>query len=673
MKRHLPKYISLLLAILFLFPTVGALIPVSAADYVKGSNSASDSYKSSIYYSRLTDVKLTGDGRTDVVAIALSQLGYQESNTSGEFSGLVGGTKNFTEYNYNFGKYNDDDGYGYYWCASFVSFCLLQARCHSYNKLTDWCRNHKGDAKYIWRELSCPQWATQLRTCGYFANSQSFGGKYLPIAGDLIFFTQNGTTESHIGIVLYSDDEHVYTVEGNTSDSAGLVSNGGGVYVKSYPLTSTYIRGYGILPYEVNNSAEKIDYSGALPTAGLYVATKNKYVYETETATDYKYLLPRFSMFTVTAVAGNGRLKGVFEIDGKTVTGYVKNNTDRIIQLTAAESYASYGAVSEMFGYKGSSFFYLYNNEGSSVPFYLPAANAGDTIGISGTLSFTREIEAIGFYLDGQHAGARFFPSKFDERFETAPGVRTLRYNFLITIPEIGHHSLTFVVRLMDGTVAEITTITYTAKGKYETPLAPLIDTVTETSVTLVHHAGYEYRMNDGRWQKSPTFTGLTPGTTYAFSRRLSESEDCHASDPSPALNVTTKKVPETTAPPETTTAPPETTTAPPETTTAPPETTTAPIETTIEPSVTTDAPTGETTEITPTESETVTDTASTTTAIPIVPSPDTDGAPEDTIAPPPTTEPVTGCSGMLPSIPLLAAAVIPAMMIVIRKKDEER
>ena len=52
-----------------------------------------------------------------------------------------------------------------------------------------------------------------------------------------------------------------------------------------------------------------------------------------------------------------------------------------------------------------------------------------------------------------------------------------------------------------------------------------------------------------------------------------------------------------------------------------------------------------------------------------IVPTPDTDGAPHDTVSPPPVT--VTGCNGMLPSIPLLAAVVIPAVMIVIRKKDE--
>jgi hypothetical protein len=367
-------------------------------------------------------------------------------------------------------------------------------------------------------------------------------------------------------------------------------------------------------------------------------------------------------MFVVTEVAGNGRLKGIFEIDGKTVEGYIKNNADRIIQLSSSTSYQAFGAVSEMFGYKDSSFFYLYNNEGSSVPFYLPAANAGDTIGISGTLSFTREIESIGFYLDGQHAGARFFPSKFDERFETAPGVRTLRYNFLITIPEIGHHSLTFVVQLMDGTVAEIATITYTAKGKYETPLSPLVESVTENSVTLVHHAGYEYRMNDGSWQKSPTFTGLTPNTTYAFSRRLSESEDYHASDPSPALNVTTKKAPETTTPPETTTAPPETTTAP-------SETTTAPIETTIEPSVTTDAPTGDTTEAIPPESDTVT----TGTEGAIVPTPDTDGAPHDTVSSPPVTITVTGCNGMLPAIPLLAAVLLPTFALLLWKKDKTR
>ena len=167
-----------MLTLLLLLPLFPFSVPASAAEYVKGANGASDSYRGSIYYKQLLAVPITGDGRTDVLAVALSQLGYKESDTSGDFGGTTGGTKNFTEYNYNFGKYNDADGYGnkYYWCASFVSFCLLQARCHNYTKLTDWCRKHTDDPNYIWREISCVQWADQLRRHGYFQNSEYRGG-----------------------------------------------------------------------------------------------------------------------------------------------------------------------------------------------------------------------------------------------------------------------------------------------------------------------------------------------------------------------------------------------------------------------------------------------------------------------------------------------------------------
>ncbi len=329
MNRYIKGLLSLLIAVVL---TLGILTQgVFAADYVKGANTASESYKSGVYYRNLTAVPLTGDGRLDVVAVALSQLGYQEGASNGKFSGEVAGSSNYTEYNYNMGDFGV--GYGgssYPWCAAFVSFCLLQSGCTTQSSIRDWCRNHTSDGKYIWREVSCQKWASQLRTFGHFKAR----GSYTPIAGDLIFFTSNGNTESHIGIVLYTDGSKVYTVEGNTSSAAGLETNGGGVYFKSYSLSSTSIVGYGVLPYERVNDAERIDYSGAAPTAGLYMATTNKYVYENEGDSSYKWLLPKYTMFTVTGVASNGRLIAKCTINGVEVNGYIKNNTDRVIQMT---------------------------------------------------------------------------------------------------------------------------------------------------------------------------------------------------------------------------------------------------------------------------------------------------------------------------------------------------
>jgi len=47
----------------------------------------SDSYASSEYYQKLTEVQLTGDPRVDIVNIALSQLGYEEGGMQGEYGG----------------------------------------------------------------------------------------------------------------------------------------------------------------------------------------------------------------------------------------------------------------------------------------------------------------------------------------------------------------------------------------------------------------------------------------------------------------------------------------------------------------------------------------------------------------------------------------------------------
>ena len=50
---------------------------------------------------------------------------------------------------------------------------------------------------------------------------------------------------------------------------------------------------------------------------------------------------------------------------------------------------------------------------------------------------------------------------------------------------------------------------------------SPVVVDYTGDSVTLWAFEGYEYRCNNGKWQSSPTFTGLEPETVYTFSQRL--------------------------------------------------------------------------------------------------------------------------------------------------------
>lgn len=83
---------------------------------------------------------------TFVLAIALSQLGYQEGAANGSFSGEVSGRNNYVEFSYNLGEFGL--GYGgsdFPWCASFVSWRLYQSHCTDQNTWRDLGRYHVGD------------------------------------------------------------------------------------------------------------------------------------------------------------------------------------------------------------------------------------------------------------------------------------------------------------------------------------------------------------------------------------------------------------------------------------------------------------------------------------------------------------------------------------------------
>ena len=71
-----------------------------------------------------------------------------------------------------------------------------------------------------------------------------------PQVGDQIFF-KNDTRICHTGIVYKVDNINVYTIEGNTNSTAGVVANGGCVAKKAYALKNSRIAGYGRPKYEI--------------------------------------------------------------------------------------------------------------------------------------------------------------------------------------------------------------------------------------------------------------------------------------------------------------------------------------------------------------------------------------------------------------------------------------
>ena len=70
MKRSIRQAAAALLAVAL---GLGTVMPVGAVEY-----QGSESYMQGKYYEALQQVSLTGDPRTDIVNIALSQVGYRK-------------------------------------------------------------------------------------------------------------------------------------------------------------------------------------------------------------------------------------------------------------------------------------------------------------------------------------------------------------------------------------------------------------------------------------------------------------------------------------------------------------------------------------------------------------------------------------------------------------------
>ncbi len=196
----------------------------------------SKEYLTSKYYAQLSSVELTGDERTDVVLVALSQLGYHEGNSEADMGGgNMSGEENFVEYNRLYGVYNQETGLGYDWCCAFATWCL-----------------HTADASFVSKtHVGMVRCSALLELATSRGISKPAGGSYAPKSGDLIFFSnKTDKTPSHIGIVLYSDSSRVYTIEGNAQEPSINIS-GQYVSLKDYSLTDTYIVGYASPNYTV--------------------------------------------------------------------------------------------------------------------------------------------------------------------------------------------------------------------------------------------------------------------------------------------------------------------------------------------------------------------------------------------------------------------------------------
>lgn len=150
--------------------------------------------------------------KAKVIEIAEAEIGYLEKASALNLDSKTAnaGSANYTKY------WRDvyPQFQGQAWCACFVSWVFMKA--------------FGADAARIllghWPYTYCPTLAAMTTN-------------KTPKAGSIIIFYRNGTY-THTGIVVSVSGDLITTVEGNTSGSAGIVANGGGVFRKTYSKTS---------------------------------------------------------------------------------------------------------------------------------------------------------------------------------------------------------------------------------------------------------------------------------------------------------------------------------------------------------------------------------------------------------------------------------------------------
>lgn len=191
------------------------------------SNPKADLESASVWERTLPD-QLTGVWADDLLAVAETQLGYQES-TRNYHVDEEGNKLGYTRYGDWYGS-----PYGH-WCAMFVSFCLNYADIPT---------------QAFPREASCQQWIEDLTDLDLYREAES----YIPTPGDLIFFNWDEESDSdHVGLVeeVVLDEKgnckEIKTIEGNSSNKVQRVT---------YDWGDPSIMGYGELPENPNPPAE---------------------------------------------------------------------------------------------------------------------------------------------------------------------------------------------------------------------------------------------------------------------------------------------------------------------------------------------------------------------------------------------------------------------------------
>jgi signal peptidase I len=200
----------------------------------------------------LKGIELFVSQRLDVVNTAAKYarpIQYLEKKSDSQLDDFQAnaGSGNYTKFNRDFSKIVGWSLQAQPWCAIFVSMVFVETF-----GTTEAKQMLAGNVN-----ASCPNWVQQFQK----ANQYKRGSNVIPNPGDIIFFTEptNNNKIPHVGLVEKVENNKVYTIEGNTSSSAGVVPNGGAVAAKSYAIGYNRIHGYGIPKFKEDDLQVVID------------------------------------------------------------------------------------------------------------------------------------------------------------------------------------------------------------------------------------------------------------------------------------------------------------------------------------------------------------------------------------------------------------------------------
>ena len=194
-----------------------------------------------------------GSGHADAATKGTAKAMVDQAEKYEGISSLASVKKSMKKRGYTL--YNP--GYSGDWCAWFVANCARQS-----GSKTDVIPNM----------ITCDR--TWCKTKKIYKKSLAWGGtKYTPVAGDLLYFTWNQRDYAeHIGIVRYTKNGYVHTIEGNS---------GNAVKYRSYGLKDGRILGYAHPKYKTASCSHSWNNKG--------VCTKCKVSYSSVENLDKSY------------------------------------------------------------------------------------------------------------------------------------------------------------------------------------------------------------------------------------------------------------------------------------------------------------------------------------------------------------------------------------------------